>query len=210
MTNEELMQLFLKQQAEELAEIRQIQKIAEGVLDEYHITIPIKDIGSVVATLGGKIEEAKDAFDHGVIKTGDHSFILSLWQYKVPTDEPVAYYNYAATKLLGLLFIGMGFQTDEDLWQRQPLGQIIHFHDLGPGSDPECRVQAFARAFMMPRKQFLDLRRSPKIRKSTGLTVCSRLIAVANIFMYRRFALSNDTVLTGLQNQNKDRQNNHA
>ena len=30
MTNEELMQLFLKQQAEELAEIRQIQKIAEG------------------------------------------------------------------------------------------------------------------------------------------------------------------------------------
>ena len=112
MTNEELMQLFLKQQAEELAEIRQIQKIAEGVLDEYHITIPIKDMGSVVATLGGKIEEAKDAFDHGVIKTGDHSFILSLWQYKVPTDEPVAYYNYAATKLLGLLFIGMGFQTD--------------------------------------------------------------------------------------------------
>lgn len=101
MTNEELMQLFLKQQAEELAEIRQIQKIAEGVLDEYHITIPIKDMGSVVATLGGKIEEAKDAFDHGVIKTGDHSFILSLWQYKVPTDEPVAYYNYAATKLLG-------------------------------------------------------------------------------------------------------------
>lgn len=169
MTNEELMQLFLKQQAEELAEIRQIQKIAEGVLDEYHITIPIKDMGSVVATLGGKIEEAKDAFDHGVIKTGDHSFILSLWQYKVPTDEPVAYYNYAATKLLGLLFIGMGFQTDEDLWQRQPLGQIIHFHYLGPGSDPECRAQAFARAFMMPCKQFLDFVKKSKNQKKHRL-----------------------------------------
>lgn len=169
MTNEELTQLFLKQQAEELAEIRQIQKIAEGVLDEYHITIPIKDIGSVVATLGGKIEEAKDVFGHGVIKTGDHSFILSLWQYKVPTDDPVAYYNYAATKLLGLLFIGMGFQTDEDLWQRQPLGQIIHFHDLGPGSDPECRAQAFARAFMMPRKQFLDFVKKSKNQKKHRL-----------------------------------------
>ena len=55
MTNEELMQLFLKQQAEELAEIRQIQKIAEDVLDEYNIAIPIKDIDSVVEMLGGKI-----------------------------------------------------------------------------------------------------------------------------------------------------------
>lgn len=130
MTNEELMQLFLKQQAEELAEIRQIQKIAEGVLDEYHITIPIKDMGSVVATLGGKIEEAKDAFDHGVIKTGDHSFILSLWQYKVPTDEPVAYYNYAATKLLGLLFIGMGFQTDETCGRGNRLDKLSIFMTL--------------------------------------------------------------------------------
>ena len=149
MTNEELTQLFLKQQAEELAEIRQIQKIAEGVLDAYHIAIPIKDIDSVVEMLGGKIEEAKDVFGHGVIKTGDYTFILNLWQYRVPMDDPVACYNYAATKLLGLLFIGMGFQTDEDLWRRQPLGQIIHFHDFGPGSDPECRAQAFARAFMM-------------------------------------------------------------
>ena len=116
-----------------------------------------------------RLHEAKDAFDHGVIKTGDHSFILSLWQYKVPTDEPVAYYNYAATKLLGLLFIGMGFQTDEDLWQRQPLGQIIHFHDLGPGSDPECRAQAFARAFMMPCKQFLDFVKKSKNQKKHRL-----------------------------------------
>lgn len=169
MTNEELTQLFLKQQAEELAEIRQIQKIAEGVLDAYHIAIPIKDIDSVVEMLGGKIEEAKDVFGHGVIKTGDYTFILNLWQYKVPMDDPVVCYNYAATKLLGLLFIGMGFQTDEDLWRRQPLGQIIHFHDLGPGSDPECRAQAFARAFMMPRKQFLDFAKKSKNQKKHRL-----------------------------------------
>ena len=124
-------------------------------------------------------------------------------------DDPVARYNYAATKLLGLLFIGMGFQTDEDLWRRQPLGQIIHFHDLGPGSDPECRAQAFARAFMMPRKQFLDFAKKSKNQKKHRLNGMFK-IAAANIFMYHRFALSNDTVLTGLQNQNKDRQNNHA
>ena len=67
MTNEELTQLFLKQQAEELAELRQIKKIAEGDLDAYHIDIPIKDIDSVVEMLGGKIEEAKDVFGLGVI-----------------------------------------------------------------------------------------------------------------------------------------------
>ncbi len=84
-----------------------------------HITLPFRS-RILIPLLKCLVEneEAKDVFGHGVIKLEIILYPESL-AAKVLWMIPVARYNYAATKLLGLLFIGMGFQTDEDYWRRQ-------------------------------------------------------------------------------------------
>ena len=81
MTNEELQQEFLRQQEEELKEVRRIQEIAEDVVSQHNIKIPIENIESVVEMLGGRVEKAKTVDDNGIIKTGENAFILNLLEY---------------------------------------------------------------------------------------------------------------------------------
>ena len=127
MTNEELQQEFLRQQEEELKEVRRIQEIAEDVVSQHNIKIPIENIESVVEMLGGRVEKAKTVDDNGIIKTGENAFILNLLEYDIPRDNEIGCHNYGVAKLLGLLYIGMGFQINQALWDSQQIGKLFTF-----------------------------------------------------------------------------------
>lgn len=182
MTNEELQQEFLRQQEEELKEVRRIQEIAEDVVSQHNIKIPIENIESVVEMLGGRVEKAKTVDDNGIIKTGENAFILNLLEYDIPRGNEIGCHNYGVAKLLGLLYIGMGFQINQALWDSQQIGKLFTFKSLGYNTDLEYDAQTFARAFMLPRKQFLEYTKNQKNQKKHRLGGMIKLDKVVKHF----------------------------
>lgn len=124
------------------SEIRRlINVMAEEVINLYGIQIPIINIEEVVQKMGGSVVDNSSIgeFSDGKIrKTGEDSFTIEVSPFQ--TEERK---NFTIAHELGHLFLHMGFQTNEQKWQKQ---DNVSYYRNG-NSELEYQSNEFAAAF---------------------------------------------------------------
>lgn len=131
-----------------------IEDLAEEIIKEKNIEIPIKDINKVVIQLGGdKINIcAFDIYDEsiGIKRNEDNSFVLKTSLRPFFSEEEKEEYNFLIAKLLGHLYLHMGYEVLPELWDEQDIDKFVEFI-----KDEQVRqATVFARAFLMPKKEY--------------------------------------------------------
>jgi len=127
-----------------------IDHLAQDIIDQYHIEIPIQDIDQVVQTIGGRVQEDREKYCNYcdfISKEGD-SFVI----YISPLYKPERRKMIIAQQL-GHLFLHMGYQTNKNIWNLQKEGRFQE------KNDPEQARQAsqFAYALFMPEDVYRDI-----------------------------------------------------
>lgn len=127
-----------------------IDHLAQDIIDQYHIEIPIQDIDQVVQTIGGRVKEDREKYCNYcdfISKEGD-SFVI----YISPLYKPERRKMIIAQQL-GHLFLHMGYQTNKNIWNLQKEGRFQE------KNYPEQARQAsqFAYALLMPEDVYLDI-----------------------------------------------------
>ncbi len=130
---------------------RLINVMAEEVINLYGIQIPIINIEEVVQKMGGSVVDNSSIgeFSDGKIrKTGEDSFTIEVSPFQ--TEERK---NFTIAHELGHLFLHMGFQTNEQKWQKQ---DNVSYYRNG-NSELEYQSNEFAAAFLMPRVKYKEI-----------------------------------------------------
>lgn len=130
---------------------RLINVMAEEVINLYGIQIPIINIEEVVQKMGGSVADNSSIgeFSDGKIrKTGEDSFTIEVSPFQ--TEERK---NFTIAHELGHLFLHMGFQTNEQKWQKQ---DNVSYYRNG-NSELEYQSNEFAAAFLMPRVKYKEI-----------------------------------------------------
>lgn len=130
---------------------RLINVMAEEVINLYGIQIPIINIEEVVQKMGGSVVDNSSIgeFSDGKIrKTGEGSFTIEVSPFQ--TEERK---NFTIAHELGHLFLHMGFQTNEQKWQKQ---DNVSYYRNG-NSELEYQSNEFAAAFLMPRVKYKEI-----------------------------------------------------
>lgn len=124
-----------------------INEIAEALIEEYSIDVPIKNIDHVVNILGGQIEEDPrlSMYADGLIKKNDQGFIIKVSPY-----QTVERRNFTIAHELGHLFLHMGYKSDDRKWNNQE--QTLYYRN--GSSEEEYQANEFAAAFLMPKKTY--------------------------------------------------------
>ena len=120
-----------------------INRLAQIVIDEYNISIPIVNIDEVVKSMNGVIEESEEhneLYDGTISKIESDSFAIVVSQNQSSQRR-----NFTIAHELGHLFLHMGFRTDADVWSKQT-GVYRRFGT----SDQEYQANEFAAALLMP------------------------------------------------------------
>ena len=158
-----------------------INALAQEVLKEYNIDIPINNIENVVEDIGGKIQE-RDALDiiyYGTIRkeySEDASFIIAISK-----DQCEERKNFTVAHELGHLFLHMGFRTDPDVWKSQSDQEYRRFGT----SEQEYQANEFAAALLMPEKEYIEI--MDKYTKENKVNITK----VAEFFRVSRSAATN-------------------
>ncbi len=124
-----------------------IDSFVNNLISMFKIGYPLYSMHALVNALGGSIITAQDStsYRQGVIrKLGDG------FQLYIPRDMSEDYEKFTIAKLLGYLFIGMGYKVNLPKWQssemyppKKPLSQ-----------EAQDRLEYFAYALLMPNKLF--------------------------------------------------------
>ena len=125
-----------------------IGNLTQDVIKEYGISIPIKDIETVVVALGGTVRMDCDlgVYSDGCIrKVGKDSFEISVSPLQPDTRK-----NFTIAHELGHLFLHMGYQIDSELWDSQD--EAVYFRE--GSSDMEYQSNEFAAALLMPQDEY--------------------------------------------------------
>lgn len=130
-----------------------INNLAEDILKNNNIIVPIKNIKEVVELLGGKVSEKEDknCYSTGNIKKGNNNMYFEIC---IPKGQSENRRNFAITNQLGHLFLHMGYCINEDLWNSFDNDQMLNIND-----NIEAKQQAseFALAFLMPIKLYKEV-----------------------------------------------------
>lgn len=124
-----------------------INNLTQDIIAHYQIQIPIMDIDQVVKKLGGRIvsnEYMTDMSAGRVQREGD-GFVIYVSPFQ--RDERR---KFTIARELGHLFLHMGYQISQDLWNNQ---ENVVYHRLGD-SFMEYMANEFAAALLMPRKEY--------------------------------------------------------
>ena len=160
--------------------IRQlINEMAQEVIRIYDIFIPIQNIDEVVKNIGGEVIENPelDYFSDGKIrKEGKRSFVI-----EISPGQTLERRNFTIAHELGHLFLHMGFDTDDRIWNSQ---QSVVYYRAGC-TDLEYQSNEFAAALLMPKDLFIK----ELYKNSEGNIV--NIGAVANYFNVSVDAASN-------------------
>lgn len=129
------------------ATFQYINDLADQVILEYDISIPILDIDSVVQRIGGTVLEKADLdilYNGRVRKDGVASFCIEVSPYLSPRRR-----TFTIAHELGHLFLHMGYRTNWARWQKQ--GEPV-YRRFGTSAQ-EDQASEFAAALLMPRDQ---------------------------------------------------------
>lgn len=128
---------------------RFIEKLTNTIKLEYNITSPIKDIDSIVESLGGKVKTEKfdRTFEGSIKRVG-----LDNFEIRVSPEDSEFSRNVFIAKDLGHLFLHMGFRTDNELWEKQSLSEYRFFDNC----DAFLQADLFANNFLIPKEELLE------------------------------------------------------
>ena len=124
-----------------------INELTEDVINEYKIQMPIINIDEVVSRIGGYIEKDNtlSGYSDGFIKKDGDSFKIYISPYQMDTRR-----NFTIAHELGHLFLHMGFNIDEELWNSQD--EKTYYRN--GSSEEEQQANEFAAALLMPRLEY--------------------------------------------------------
>lgn len=124
-----------------------IEELAEEVRKIYEISAPVNNINSVVKNLGGRILEGgiSEPERMGLFKTGDETFEIHISTYQ---QEP--YKRFLVAQYLGHLFLHMGFQTNDKIWNECGM----HKKFVDDDTEKAYEAEYFALCFLMPKREF--------------------------------------------------------
>lgn len=127
-----------------------IDHLAQDIIDQYHIEIPIQDIDQVVQTIGGRVEEDREKYCKycDFISKEGNSFVIYISPYYKPERRKMI-----IAQQLGHLFLHMGYQTNHDLWNQQKEGR---FHEKN-GPEQARQASRFAYALFMPEDAYRNI-----------------------------------------------------
>ncbi len=126
-----------------------LESFVNNLIEKFNISYPIFSIHTLISNLGGSIITAEDStqYKDGVIRKFGNGFQMYL-PYGMSED----FERYTIARLLGYLFLGMGYKINVNKWQSS---------EMYPPSKPlskeaQERLDYFAHAFLMPRKLFQE------------------------------------------------------
>ncbi|WP_285823979.1 ImmA/IrrE family metallo-endopeptidase [Schaedlerella arabinosiphila] len=125
-----------------------IGDLTKDVIKAYNIVTPITDIERVVRTIGGgiRLDWSLGAYSDGSIrKSSDNSFEIA-----VSPLQPTTRKNFTIAHELGHLFLHMGYQIDDELWNQQD--ERVYFRE--GNSNMEYEANEFAAALLMPEDEY--------------------------------------------------------
>lgn len=128
-----------------------INDMTQEIIRIYKIDIPIYDIDRVVNIMEGEVIEnpSIDSFSDGkVMKTGSNSFRIEVSPFQTRERR-----NFTIAHELGHLFLHMGFQTNEEIWNQQ--GYISYYRN--GNSELEYQANEFAAALLMPKNEYIRI-----------------------------------------------------
>lgn len=132
---------------EELKEI--IKELVEDIRSYFEIEVPVKDIDTVVAKLGGTIVEVDDyrMLFNGTIRKNCDGFIIYVF-----ADWNEETRRYSVARDLGFLIISMGYATNKKLWDSFKDGEYFNCNKTGQ----ILAAKYFADCFLMPEKELKE------------------------------------------------------
>ncbi len=129
-----------------------INELTADIIKEYNISTPIKNIDEVVEKLGGRVEYVpRDELDSDgkLLKSFcDVAFII-----KVRENQVTSRINFTIAHELGHLFLHMGYQINESLWNDST---IIEYNRRG-NSEKELQANEFAASLLMPKAEYIKI-----------------------------------------------------
>ena len=136
--------------------LREIEALAENILYEYDVTIPITNIEELVEKIGGKVVYDNLEFDFSCIeKTDDNSFLIKINtndDYFKKYYEDKNYIKRIIADELGYLFLYMGYKINNELWKSIQIKKEYHTHLLELDN-----VSIFKDSLFMPRNDFVRI-----------------------------------------------------
>lgn len=128
---------------------KNITQIADWIIKNFDIEIPITNMDEVVTKLGGRIEEVEEAIFSDTIKKGDVGDVAFVVQISKYTSNRIR--NFAVAHEIGHLFMHMGYMSDYDAWNK-----MDDDANLIGTTHKEFEAHEFACAFLMPQKEYYD------------------------------------------------------
>lgn len=143
-----------------------INELAKDILTVYEINTPIYDIESVVKKIGGRICDSTHLsfLTDGTVKKENDSFLITI-----PASQTSARRNFTIAHELGHLFLHMGYQINEELWEKSD--NLMFNEYINP--EKELEANEFAVAFLMPKEEYIRVAEE----NSEGNTVFIRKVA---------------------------------
>ena len=136
-------------------EIRKIEELSEYILDKYDVKVPIINIEELVEKIGGKVVYDNLEFDSSCIEKIDNkSFSIKINtndNYFKKYYEKENYIKRIIANELGYLFLYMGYQTNNELWESI---QIKKEYRIGYHTE-ECEI--FKDSLLMPKNIFTQI-----------------------------------------------------
>lgn len=120
-----------------------INEMVQDIRKIYKINGPIDNLENIIPTLGGILLKTTDPDIEGIIKTSDDTFMIIIHVRSNASQELI---NGKIAHCLGHLFLHMGFQINEKLWNEHP----EKFDCNKQSCEFEMIANYFGRAFMMP------------------------------------------------------------
>lgn len=146
--------------------LREIEDLTENILYEYDVTIPIVNIEELVEKLGGKVVYDNLNFDFSCIeKMDDNSFLIKINtndDYFKKYYEEKNYIKRIIANELGHLFLYMGYQTNNEIWQSFLMKKEYRTHLLELDN-----VSIFKDSLFMPRNDFTKIIEKYKTKDNT-------------------------------------------
>lgn len=131
------------------AKIRKnINELAEILIEHFEIEIPIQNTNSLVDSFGGKLDYCdflEGFIDGDVQKKGNKSF-----QIRILNSLSEQRKKFTIAHELGHLFLHMGYMLNDDLWDASGEKTFARYGN----SENELQAHEFAAALLMPKQHF--------------------------------------------------------
>ncbi|WP_317856337.1 ImmA/IrrE family metallo-endopeptidase [Chakrabartyella piscis] len=152
---------------------KSISKIADWIIEQFDIQIPITDMDAAVAKLGGRIEELEGARVSDCVRKGaidEEAFVISISKY-----DSVARRNFAVAHEIGHLFLHMGYMSNYEIWDAYD----SQTYRIGT-THREFEAHEFASAFLMPQKEFFDCVYANKVDNAVSTDILASYFNVSS------------------------------